>query len=464
MPIQKRTQTLSDLTRELLKSGETEEADYKKIPAGVNSDDLVAFANSGGGQILVGVVEATENGAQIGEVIGCDVSDGAILQILNRASSCIPPVSVDIFVENLKHEPILRLSIVDSETKPHCTPKGVYCRREGTRTRALHPQEMLNIFLETEASSFAAKFEAAADKIAGDLETLEISLGQSIDNMASQLGWADSKLGDTESTIDTILAYVARIDGDTGEANKRLRAIFQQDDRIDPVREEEKRKLVSRLIQQILDNPKILKAAVEGADLSAQANPKAATDLTPDEFSAALKEATQKIRNEVDRRKYSRTIRNPSDCKEGEIDAFVNLVSRGGEVADGVRKRIMRAKALGFVNYDGVAVGVGAIKRPLKSYKKRVFESAGSTLNLEDFPVELGWIYLKENHRGKGQITPLIEEMLEEIDGKSVFATTRSSNPIMREILKHFGFKRSGHAYPSKEHPHEKILLYVRQV
>ncbi len=117
---------------------------------------------------------------------------------------------------------------------------------------------------------------------------------------------------------------------------------------------------------------------------------------------------------------------------------------------------------MGFLEYEHVPVGVAAIKSPLKSYKTKVFGAAGSEYSIDEFSHELGWIYLKENHRGKGLITPLIENMLKEVENTPVFATTRSSNIVMQQILKHFAFKRSGKPYRSVKSPDELIRLLLK--
>ena len=117
MAFKKRIKSLSKLTRELLAEGESSRADFKRSPNGINVDDLVAFANSeSGGQILAGVDEQVVDKAQIGVVCGCDVSDAAVLQILNKAVSCIPPVSIDVYIENLNDQPIFRVEVPPSQT------------------------------------------------------------------------------------------------------------------------------------------------------------------------------------------------------------------------------------------------------------------------------------------------------------------------------------------------------------
>lgn len=87
MAIEKKSKSLSKATKTLSSGGETEYVDFKRTSDGVHADDLVSFANSDhGGEILVGIAEETgEEGSQRGVVIGCDISDGAVLQIFNKA-------------------------------------------------------------------------------------------------------------------------------------------------------------------------------------------------------------------------------------------------------------------------------------------------------------------------------------------------------------------------------------------
>ena len=58
-------------TKQLLSRPEGLEVDFKRDAEAVKQDDLVAFANSGGGVILVGVDESKgRNGVQKGIVVG----------------------------------------------------------------------------------------------------------------------------------------------------------------------------------------------------------------------------------------------------------------------------------------------------------------------------------------------------------------------------------------------------------
>lgn len=79
--------------------------------------------------------------------------------------------------------------------------------------------------------------------------------------MSDQLGWAESNLDDTACTIDTVLAYAKLIKNETDDTSSRLRALFRQDTREDPIRERERTKLAESLVEQISKSKKLTKPA-----------------------------------------------------------------------------------------------------------------------------------------------------------------------------------------------------------
>ncbi|WP_162246364.1 GNAT family N-acetyltransferase [Rhizobium sp. Root1204] len=462
MPPNKRIKGLSPLSRNLLAAGEGDEVDFKKIPDGVSQEDLVAFANSDtGGQILVGVIEGIVGSAQVGVVRGCDVSDGAILQITNKAVSCIPPVSIKITIENLDAQPILRIAIPSSETRPHCTSKGIYNRRDGSRNRALHPNELLRIFLDTEARAFAERFEAAADRISNDLSTLEHSLDKSIKYMGDQLGWAESQMYDTESSLDEILRRTRGVEQSTGDITERFRALFRQDGRDDPVQKRERNKLVNRFIKAIDGSDDHLETIRSGGDLAMTSFTGLSPELTEEDGKLALQVAVDHVRRREDMRNYDVFCKAPKKCDEGELDAFCAIVGEGGEVIDGMKDRAKEALRLGFITYKGEVVGTAGLKKPKASYRTKVFAKAKSSQPPTKYPYELGWIYLQEIHRKKGQMTRLINELMPLAKGAGMFSTTRSANAIMQEMLAQLDFRAEGEAYPSTLQPDETLQLFL---
>lgn len=462
MPPRKRINTISRLTRTLLAEGESERVDFKRTPEGISAEDLVAFANSeAGGNILAGVDEQLIDGTQVGNVRGCDVSDGSILQILNKAVGCIPPVSINVFTENIIDKPILRVEVPSSPTKPHCTPKGIYCRRDGARNRPLHPTELLKVFLETEASSFAARFEVAAKRITEELSDLELSLHTSIENMSDQLGWAGSQLGDTESYLHRIHVQLSGLTTDLDDASTRLRVLFRQDKREDPIRERERLDFVNTMISEIKKNSNAMKAIIHGHDIKIQSISNLSADITQEEAKMLFKVASDHIRKEEHNKGYTISAKPPEKCTEAELDTFSAKVSEGGEVANGVRQRAVHAFRLGFISFNGSVVGTAAIKQPKDEYRRSVFSKARSSLEPNDYSYELGWIFLDEQHRKKGQMTRLIQMLMPLAKDAAMFATTRTTNTDMQSILKRLKFSPNGAEYRSEVNNKELLNLFV---
>ncbi len=458
-----RLKILSKRTRDLLTAGEDEHVDYKRTVESISVEDLVAFANmAAGGTLLVGVDEETgPDGTQRGKVVGCDAGDQAQLQILNKAQSCIPPIALEVHIENLTAKPVLRIVVLPSASRPHCTAKGIYCRRDGNRNRPLHPAELLKIFLETEANTFAARFESAAARMSKEMARLESSLDSSIRSMSDQLGWADSKLGDTESTLGSVQAEIHLLHTKTSDLATRMRTLFRQDKRDDPVRATVKENWTKRLVNYLLENPTILAAAKPGAEFKTTLSGKEALELTKEEAGEALNEAVTRATEIVEAKKYAFDIKSPSQATEAELDSFVALVTEGGEVAPGLRQRVEAASVLGLLRYNKKIIGTAALKKPITAYRLGVFEKAGLD-TAEKYPLELGWIYVAPQHRGKKRTRPLLEAVVSRAKQKGVYATTRVSNEAMRKILLLLRFAPIGVPFDSQQNPGEQLQLYGR--
>lgn len=452
MAVKRRLKNLSKLTRELLGEGESERSDFKRRPDGISADDLVSFANSEtGGDILAGVDEQIVEKAQNGKICGCNVDDAAILQVLNKAVNCIPPVAITVFIENLNDKPILRVRVPSSETKPHCTPRGVYCRRDGARNRPLHPSELLRLFLDSEASAFAARFETAAERIADELGSLESSLDQSIKAMADQLGWADMQLGDTESTLSSIQGLVANLTTGSKKTNSRLRALFRQDERDDPVRERARLEHFNRLIRQISDDEQLTKHVVAGGELQVNGETSSDSDLTDEDLEKILVAAARYVRNSERDKEYEIVVKSPTDLSSVELNEFTKKLENGGESGSALVKRVNRAFLIGFVSFEGAIVGTAALTKPPVSTRKKVLNTAKSKLDANTLDYELGWIFLDDTHREKGQMTRLMKEILSQVKSSSLFATVANSNELTRELLTQFDFLKDGIEFGSRK-------------
>jgi len=151
---------ISPRAQQLLKGTEGVMVDFKRNAKSVSADDLVSFANSvKGGTLLLGIDDTEDNsGRQMGQIVGCEISDGMKLLITNKAFSCFPPVPIEIFIENNGDLPFYRIEIATGQNKPYCTAGGTYKTREDGRNKILHPNELLELFLDSASQQFTERF------------------------------------------------------------------------------------------------------------------------------------------------------------------------------------------------------------------------------------------------------------------------------------------------------------------
>lgn len=154
-------------------------------------------------------------------------------------------------------------------------------------------------------------------------------------------------------------------------------------------------------------------------------------------------------------------IKEPQLCSDAEIAAFSCFVRQGGEVEPaGLEGRIRRAKALAFLYVNRSLVGVAALKQPDKRYRDKVFKAAGASVDATSCGLELGWVFIPEEHRGKHYSRVVSAAAVGQAGGALVFSTTRSDNIPMQRTLEHLKFERVGEPWPSQRGGH-KLVLYV---
>ncbi|HKL11070.1 MAG TPA: ATP-binding protein [Clostridia bacterium] len=173
-------------TKQILDAEENYEIEFKQSVGGLDSSDIVAFANSEhGGTILIGVKEDTgEKNRQRGKIIGCDIGDQERLNILSKANSCIPKVDMEIYVENLKMKPFFRIEILPGKNKPYCTAGGTYKIRGYGLNEILDPSRLLSMFLESENDRFLKRFTESTRKLESTMERANSIVFEEISKMA----------------------------------------------------------------------------------------------------------------------------------------------------------------------------------------------------------------------------------------------------------------------------------------
>ena len=112
-----------------------------KVPLPDKSLDreIVAFANSSGGQIYIGITDE-------GKVRGINITNKLKSQIQDIAKNCDP--KLDVSLQEIKKEKVLIVEVKESNKKPHRCASGFYIR-SGASSQKLNTKEIRN-FMEEE--------------------------------------------------------------------------------------------------------------------------------------------------------------------------------------------------------------------------------------------------------------------------------------------------------------------------
>ncbi len=182
------------------------DVEFKQSLSGLESEDIVAFANSArGGCILVGVEETTDaNGQQRAVVVGCKHGDKAKRSVLGKAASCLPPITVDVFTENLRHKPFLRIEIQSGTSKPYSTSGGTYKIRGDGANLPMPPTMLLSMFLERESMEFWNRFQMVTENIESGLASMKDDVGQSLYALVEEAAESRETLADTLADIGSM--------------------------------------------------------------------------------------------------------------------------------------------------------------------------------------------------------------------------------------------------------------------
>lgn len=154
-------------------------------------------------------------------------------------------------------------------------------------------------------------------------------------------------------------------------------------------------------------------------------------------------------------------VKKPSDCSEAELQDFAALVLAGGEVtAVGLDVRIKKAEALVFLSQNNCLKGIAAVKNPEQNYKSGVFQKAKASVQANEFPFELGWVFVLPSSRGAGFSHKLVQAALGATGGRAIFATSRAGNAPMHKVLNVHGLSKHGEEYASNR-GNQNLVLFI---
>jgi hypothetical protein len=110
-------------------------------------------------------------------LVGCDIGDKSKLVILQRAGECIPPVKVELYIENTNGKPFWRVEIPSGKHKPYCTKQGIYKIRGDGKNNPLFPEDLLAIYLQEQGRKFNESFKRATTELNTILDNLRDQVG-----------------------------------------------------------------------------------------------------------------------------------------------------------------------------------------------------------------------------------------------------------------------------------------------
>lgn len=158
------------------------------------------------------------------------------------------------------------------------------------------------------------------------------------------------------------------------------------------------------------------------------------------------------------------STKTPDACTKRELRGFEQLVRQGfGGSDEGLPDRTRGAHRLAFhFSPEGELVAIAGLKDPDERYRIDVFERSRAGASAANYPLELGWVYVVPEHRGKRLGERLCRRLLEDASSDGVFATTRPDNEPMIQILRVLGFAGAGEPF---RHPRrdEELVLFLRK-
>ena len=106
---------------------------------------IVGFANTDGGQLIVGVSDK-------GEVIGVENIDELLRRIDDIAyNRCEPPITIVPETLSVEDRTFLMINVPKVDQRPYRTGSGLYYIRSANRCRQASREELLRLFQATES-------------------------------------------------------------------------------------------------------------------------------------------------------------------------------------------------------------------------------------------------------------------------------------------------------------------------
>lgn len=225
---------MSAETQRMLKLGESGRYEFKRDAEAVSPRVLATLANWVAlddtrevAHLLVGVdeIEDPSSGLVYGNPCGLPKGlDRAVARLQDLASKTRPiPVDVLIIEEAVaENVPFIRVEVRPT-MPPHFDDEGRRQTRQGRSTRALTDDELLRVYLDREAGSFAARFRHTAQELQAAVgtvgtqveqiaEAIDRNIAQPLEELTDMAGYAASAASSAESAAEAVSHDVTNIE------------------------------------------------------------------------------------------------------------------------------------------------------------------------------------------------------------------------------------------------------------
>lgn len=150
-------------------------------------------------------------------------------------------------------------------------------------------------------------------------------------------------------------------------------------------------------------------------------------------------------------------------CFKAELKSdFKDLVLKDPQVAaNGLAKKIEKAKFLAVLTIDNSLAGVAALKQN-KDYWTSIKDNSGIDITGSEYVGEIGYMHVASEYRGRVLGDLLLLACLSECGASKTFATIQSLNIASRRLFERHGFSRVGQSWLSKKND-DRVELYIHK-
>lgn len=121
----------------ILESGEDHKTEFKESISSGLDKEMVAFANSEGGKIYIGITDK-------GKIKGVEITNRLKSQIYDMARNCDKS---SVSIEEMKKEKVLVVTVKEGSKKPYSCSSGYYIR-SGSNSQKLSTEELRDFMRE----------------------------------------------------------------------------------------------------------------------------------------------------------------------------------------------------------------------------------------------------------------------------------------------------------------------------